>query len=141
MSEIDFYNTKGHRIITKWIQPYVILETAKKYFDVSDYTFNGLNKFDFMETFLEEIKTSAKSIITMGLYMKNVNKFYVLKLKPEFEEKDDISAIHNLLLTKELEFTEKDQKEQEGIKYITDIDEAFNVIDLGKAEASFIMNI
>jgi len=141
MSDLDFYNIKGHRIITKWFQPYIILETAKKYFDVTEYTFNGLNKFDFMEKFLTEIKTSSNSIITIGLYMKNVNKFYVLKLKQEFIEKDDISALHNLLLKTEFEYTEQAQKEQDGIKYITDTDEAFNVIDLGKAEASFIMNI
>lgn len=30
-----------HRIITKWIEPYVLLETVKKYFDVKDYTFTG----------------------------------------------------------------------------------------------------
>lgn len=141
MSEFDFLNTKAHRVITKWFQPYNILESAKKYFELSDYTFNGMNKFDFMEEFLDEIKTSSKSVITLGLYMKNVNKFYVLKLKKEFNEKDDISALHNLLLTKEFSFSEEDEKNQNGINYITDTDKAFNMIDMGKAEASFIMNV
>ena len=37
---------KGHRIIKKWFQPYVILETVKKYFEVTDITFDGKTKLD-----------------------------------------------------------------------------------------------
>ena len=83
-------NKKGHRIVTKWFQPYMILESAKNFFNVVDYTFNGQNKFDIMDEFLSEIKKSEK--ITVGLYMKNVNKFYLLTLKDNLNEESDILA-------------------------------------------------
>ena len=88
-------NQKGHRIVTKWFQPYMILESAKKYFDLKDYTFNGQNKFEMMDKFLEEIKNSEK--ITVGLYMKNVNKFYLLTLKNGIDENNDISKYYMIV--------------------------------------------
>ncbi len=140
-----------HRIITKWIEPYVLLESVKKYFDVKDYTFNGANKLSVKKEFLKELENSASSKISMGLYMKNVNKFYLLSLREsvdkildEYEVPDvlktlDLTVLHKVILTKELGFTEEEQMAQDGIKYIKVENEAFDMIDLGKAEASFIM--
>ena len=84
----------------------------------------------------------------MGLYMKNVNKFYVLKLKPNSEEfvdapsvlkKLDLTMLHELIITQQLGYTKEEQMAQEGIKYIKQEAEAFDMIDKGTAEASFIM--
>lgn len=140
-----------HRIITKWIEPYVLLETVKKYFDVKDYTFTGANKAEVKQEFLKAIEKSSKDKISMGLYMKNVNKFYLLALREDvnsiFDEYNvpdvlktlDLTVLHKVILTKELGFTEDEQMAQDGIKYIKVENEAFDMIDLGKAEASFIM--
>ena len=140
-----------HRIITKWIEPYVLLETVKKYFDVKDYTFSGANKAEVKKEFLNTIEKSSKDKITMGLYMKNVNKFYLLTLRedvnsildaynvPEELKTLDLTVLHKVILTKELGFTDEEQMSQDGIKYIKVENEAFDMIDLGKAEASFIM--
>ena len=140
-----------HRIITKWIEPYVLLETVKKYFDVKDYTFTGANKAEVKKEFLNAIEKSSKYKITMGLYMKNVNKFYLLTLREdvnsildEYNVPDelktlDLTVLHKVILTKELGFTEEEQMAQDGIKYIKVENEAFDMIDLGRAEASFIM--
>lgn len=140
-----------HRIITKWIEPYVLLETVKKYFDVKDYTFTGANKAEVKQEFLKAIEKSSKDKITMGLYMKNVNKFYLLTLRgdansilDEYNVPDelktlDLTVLHKVILTKELGFTEEEQMAQDGIKYIKVENEAFDLIDLGRAEASFIM--
>ncbi len=140
-----------HRIITKWIEPYVLLETVKKYFDVKDYTFTGANKTEVKKEFLNAIEQASKDKISMGLYMKNVNKFYLLKLRenvnsildeynvPEELKTLDLTVLHKVILTKELKFTEEEQMSQDGIKYIKVENEAFDMIDLGKAEASFIM--
>ena len=140
-----------HRIITKWIEPYVLLETVKKYFDVKDYTFTGANKTEVKQEFLKAIEKSSKDKITMGLYMKNVNKFYLLTLREdvnsildEYNVPDelktlDLTVLHKVILTKELGFTDEEQMAQDGIKYIKVENEAFDMIDLGKAEASFIM--
>ena len=140
-----------HRIITKWVEPYVLLEKIKKYFDLKDYTFNGFNKKDIKSQFLSDLEKSAKDKISMGLYMKNVNKFYLLTLREdvnsildEYDVPDvlktlDLTVLHKVILTEELGFTEEEQMAQDGIKYIKVENEAFDMIDLGKAEASFIM--
>lgn len=140
-----------HRIITKWIEPYVLLEKVKKYFDVKDFTFDGANKSDIKSKFLQAIEDENINQISMGLYMKNVNKFYLLTLRenvdsildeynvPDVLKKLDLTVLHKVLITKEFEFSEEEQMSQTGIKYIKQEAEAFDMIDSGKAEASFIM--
>lgn len=140
-----------HRIITKWIEPYVLLEKVKKYFDVEDFEFNGQNKNEVKAKFLQAIEDANTKQISMGLYMKNVNKFYLLTLREkvdtildEFEVPDvlkklDLTVLHKVLITKEFGYSEEEQMAQNGIKYIKQESEAFDLIDMGKAEASFIM--
>ena len=80
--------------------------------------------------------------------MKNVNKFFILKLKPEALDeveapdclkKLDLTVLHQLIITKELGYTKEEQMGQVGIKYLKQEAEAFEAIDMGTAEASFIM--
>ncbi len=137
-----------HRIITKFIEPYVLLESIKKYFDLSEYTFISSNKNEVKEKFLADLEKSNAERISMGLYMKNVNKFYLLKLKdgilemidaPDVLKKLDLTVLHELIITGELGYTKEEQMAQDGIKYIKQEFEAFDMIDKGTAEASFIM--
>lgn len=137
-----------HRIITKFIEPYVLLESVKKYFDLSEYTFISSNKNEIKEKFLADLEKSNAERISMGLYMKNVNKFYLLKLKdgilemidaPDVLKKLDLTVLHELIITGELGYTREEQMTQDGIKYIKQEFEAFDMIDKGTAEASFIM--
>lgn len=140
-----------HRIITKWIEPYVLLEKVKKYFDVKDFEFNGQNKNEVKAKFLQAIEEANAKQISMGLYMKNVNKFYLLTLRenvdailnesevPDVLKKLDLTVLHKVLITKEFGYSEEEQMAQNGIKYIKQECEAFDLIDMGKAEASFIM--
>lgn len=144
-----------HRIITKWVEPYVLLEKVKKYFDVKDYEFDGQNKKEVKAQFLQAIEDANEKQISMGLYMKNVNKFYLLTLRedakvqissildefdvPDVLKKLDLTVLHKVLITKEFGYTQDEQMAQDGIKYIKQESEAFDLIDLGKAEASFIM--
>lgn len=108
-------------ILTKWIEPYVLLETAKKSFKMKDYTFDGFNKQEVKNTFLRDIKKSE----AFGLYMKNVNKFYLF----QSHHKIDIQEF----LKKDLEIADSDFYPTE------DPEKPFAVIDSGQAEASFIM--
>lgn len=140
-----------HRIITRWIEPYVLLEKVKKYFDIEEFEFNGQNKNEIKAKFLHAIEEANQKQISMGLYMKNVNKFYLLKLRenvdsildefsvPDVLKKLDLTVLHKVLITKEFGYSEEEQMAQDGIKYIKQESEAFDLIDLGKAEASFIM--
>lgn len=140
-----------HRIITKWIEPYVLLEKVKKYFDVAEFQFDGQSKNEVKAEFLNAIEDANQKQISMGLYMKNVNKFYLLTLRedvssildefnvPDVLKKLDLTVLHKVLITKEFEYSEDEQMAQNGIKYIKQEYEAFDMIDSGKAEASFIM--
>ncbi len=140
-----------HRIITKRIEPYVLLEKVKKYFDVKEFIFDGKSKNEVKNEFLQSIEDENQKQISMGLYMKNVNKFYLLTLREnvnsildEFEVPDvlkklDLTVLHKVLITKEFGFSQDEQMAQDGIKYIKQEAEAFDMIDSGKAEASFIM--
>lgn len=108
-------------IIKKWIEPYRLLETVKKYCDLKDYTFDGSNKLINKNKMLEDI---AQNKNKFGLYMKNVNKFYV------FSPQDDFQLLDTLIQT--FEFIENDYE------YSEDTDKVLNMVDLGKSEASFI---
>jgi uncharacterized protein (DUF1015 family) len=140
-----------HRIITKWIEPYVLLEKVKKYFDVEEFEFDGSGKNKAKTEFLNAIEKSNEKQISMGLYMKNVNKFYLMKLRenvndildeykvPEVLKELDLIVLHKVLISKEFGFSDEEQMSQNGIKYIKQEAEAFDMVDMGKAEASFIM--
>ena len=133
----DVLNFKGNRIITKRIEPYDVIESAKKFYDVTDYTFTGRNKFEILDNFLTELK--SLKVAGMGLYMKNVNKFYLLKIKENPENKTNIELLHSLLISEEYGFSEDEQINKQGIEYSTNTDYALEQIDMGKAEASFIL--
>lgn len=130
---------RANRIITKRIEPYDVIEAVKKYYDVKDYTFTGRNKFEIMDEFLNDLKNSAKETISMGLYMKNVNKFYLAKIKENKTNLTDIELLHNILLNNEYKIDEKSQTEQIGIIYSENRDYAIECIDMGKAEVLFLI--
>lgn len=104
-----------NKIITKWIEPYVLLETLKKDCKlVKDFTFDGFSKKEIKKEFLKQLEKENN----FGLYMKNVNKFYL------FNGNVDIDKIFELTPI-DYEVTE-------------DIEKPFEMVDMGKAEASII---
>ena len=121
-------------------------ESGKTRQEIADHF--GLNKIQIKKQFLDEIEESNKERITTGLYLKGDNSFYILKLKdgmtnlidaPEVLKKLDLTVLHELIITKELNYTKEEQMAQVGIKYIKQEYEAFDAIDKDKASASFIM--
>lgn len=105
-----------HKILTKWIEPYVLLETLKKECRLlKDYTFDGFSKNQIKKEFLKELDNDNN----FGLYMKNVNKFYL------FNGKADIDKI--------FELTAFDYETTE------DIEKPFDMVDSGKAEAGILI--
>ncbi len=142
-----------HRIVTKRIDAYNLLESIKKYFDIVEFTFDSVTKESTKERFDQELEQAAKTEITMGLCLKNVNKYYLLKLKdkdsvnqilsdkgtPDVLKKLDLSVLHQVILEEILNFTKEEQMAQEGVKYIKKEEEAFEALDKGEAEAVFVM--
>lgn len=104
-----------HKIITKWIEPYVLLETIKKDCElVNVFKFDGFSKNIKKKEFIKSLQDKD----TFGLYMKNVNNFYL------FRGQIDIINIFNL--------------ESFDIELTDNIERPFDMIDIGKAEAAFI---
>lgn len=128
-----------HRVIEKNIEPDKILNAVKKYYDI--------DKYNSKEEFLEKIEQENKKQITTGLILKNSNDFYVLKLKegiketiqaPKELQNIDLVALHELILKKELDFSQDELMAQKGIKYEKRESIAFDAINKG-ANAVFIM--
>lgn len=103
-----------HKILTKWIEPYVLLETLKEHCEIKEFTFDGFSKAAVQKEFLKYIDSDD----FFGLYMKNVNKFYA------FKGQIDIDKLFGF--------------ETEDYIITNVLSEPFDMIDLGKAEASFI---
>lgn len=104
-----------HKIIKKWIEPYVLLETLKKDCElIKDFTFDGFSKNDIKKDFLKKLDKED----FFGLYMKNVNKFYLFKGKIDIDKLFDLTP-------SDYEITE-------------DLEKPFEMVDMGKAEASII---
>ena len=81
---------------------------------MKDYTFDGFSKIELKKKFLKNLENEN----TFGLYMKNVNKFYL------FKGSVDIDKLFSL--------------NPEDYIITDDIAKPFDMIDMGKAEASFI---
>lgn len=104
-----------NKIITKWIEPYVLLETLKNNCNLTkDYTFDGFSKNEIKKEFLKQLKKEN----SFGLYMKNVNKFYLFN--------------GNIDIDKLFELNSCDYENTENIE------KPFEMVDMGKAEASII---
>ncbi len=108
-------------VIKKWIEPYRLLETVKEFCEFTDLTFDGMNKLVQKEKMYSLLNEDEKSF---ALYMKNVNKFYVFTPKDEF---DLISKLVEVFAF-----------ENEDMQICEDSEQALSLIDMGKAEASFL---
>ena len=110
-------------IITKWVEPYKLLEYIKEFCQYSDYTFDGVTKSIEKKKFLKSLKNNTN---TIGLYMKNVNKYYL------FTNTNNTNILDKLI--EEFKFSESNFEISEDIE-----ERPFNLVDLGKAEASLIL--
>ncbi len=123
-----------HMIIKKRIEPYNLIEGVKKYYTVEDYTFKGVDKFSILETFISKLNEIQKTSVAFGLYMKNVNKFYLAYSDENINNLED--SLDKKVINNILEISDN----QEDIICTDSRDEALSSIDMGKAEASIIIS-
>lgn len=109
-------------IITKWIEPYKLLETIKEDYKYKDFTFDTITKNIEKKNFFKELESSQ---FALGLYMKNVNKYYLFSKNEYFDIWQKLVDI--------FEFTNSD------FEISNDITKPFDMVDLGKAEAGIII--
>ncbi len=128
-----------HRIIEKYFEPGEILNCVKKYYDIEI--------LKSKEEFLNKIEQENKNQITTGLILKNDENYYVLKLKsgvektiqqPKELQELDLTVLHELILKKELGYSQEELMAQDGIKYEKQEKTAFNSVKKN-ASACFIM--
>ena len=128
-----------HRIIEKHFETAEILNSVKKYYDIETVKSK--------DEFLNKIEQENKNQITTGLILKNDENYYVLKLKsgvektiqqPKELQELDLTVLHELILKKELGYTQDELMAQEGIKYEKQEKTAFNSVK-ENASACFIM--
>lgn len=149
--EDDLLIFPTHRILTRNINKEDLLKKVEKYFDIEELPFDSSSKEVTKAELLEKIEASSKERISMGLYLNSINKFYLLKLRenvnnildeyevPKVLKTLDLIVLHKVIISKELGYSQEEQMAQNGILYIKQESEAFDMIDEGKAEASFIM--
>lgn len=129
-----------HRIIEKEIETKELLDKVSKYYDIEI--------IKDKDEFLEKIEEENKKQITTGLIIKNDKNYYILKLKQgandeidaaEVLKKLDLVVLHELILKKELGYSQNELMAQDGIKYEKRETAAFKAIENQKASAVFIM--
>ena len=109
-------------IITKWIEPYKLLETIKSEYNFKDFTFDGISKPIEKRKFFKEFENSNNVI---GLYMKNVNKYYLFTREDSFDIWNKLVEVFGFI--------------NEDFELSDDVEnKPFDMVDLGKAEASLI---
>ncbi len=142
-----------HRIVKREIGKSKLLEDLKQYFDTAEYVFDNATKEHVKEKFVEDIEKTALEKIAFGACFKNENKYILFKLRdkqainkilaekdvPEVLMKLDLSILHKIVLSDFLGFSEEDQFNQNGVKYLKKEAEAFEAIENGQAEVIFIM--
>lgn len=149
--EDDLMIFPTHRVITSKIDIDELLEKSGKYFDIETMSYTLETKSETKQAFLNYLEEANKEGIAFGLYAGGKNEFYILKLGedisaildeynvPEALRELDLMILHKVLLQKELGYSEEDLLAQNGILYIRNEAEAFDLVDKNEASASFIM--
>jgi len=142
-----------HRIVKREIDKQALLVDLKKYFNTVEYIFDNTTREDVKEKFVTDIEEIAKSKIAFGACFKNENKYILFRLRekeaidkilsekdvPEVLRKLDLSILHKIILSDFLCFSEEDQFNQNGVKYLKKEAEAFEAVENKQAEVIFIM--
>lgn len=142
-----------HRIITKTVDTDLLLADMKNYFEVTEYDFNDINKIQTRQKFLDELEKVSESALALGMYRKNVKKYYLFKLTAKeavnkiLEEKGvpdvlkslDLTVLHKVIISDFIKISDEDQMSQNGIKYIKKEEEAFEAVDSNTAELVFLV--
>ena len=142
-----------HRIITKSADSEKLLGKLKEFFDITVYPFEKSNKTKVRNQFTIELENISQNNIVFGMYLKNVDKYFMFKLRekaavnklleekgvPEVLRKLDLTVLHKIVITDFLGISEEDQTKQNGVKYVKKELEAIEAVDANSAELVFLM--
>jgi len=141
------YNLKEMRLKT-------LLEHIKDYFHLQIYNFSDeKEELKIRKIWSEDLKRIGRKMHAFGVYIKNLNRYFLLTLKNEeaymkmskikkskYWKKLDVSIIHTLLIDYILHITKKDISNQIYIDYTKDFTEAIEKVKNGKHQVAIILN-
>jgi len=141
------YNLKGMKLKT-------LLEHIKDYFHLKVYNFSSKQEEqEIRKEWYEDLKKTGQKMHAFGVYIKNINRYFLLTLKNEEAymkmskvkkskvwKKLDVSIIHTLLIDYILHITKKDISNQIYIDYTKDFTEAIEKVKYDKYQVAIILN-
>jgi len=145
-----------HRILynLKDMKLKALLGHIKDYFHLQVYNFSNQKEEKIVrEKWYNDLKTMGKKMRTFGIYIKNVNRYFLLSLKDEEAymklskikkskewKRLDVTIIHTLLIDHILHITKKDISNQIYIDYTKDFLKAINQVKNDKYQVAIILN-
>jgi uncharacterized protein (DUF1015 family) len=143
-----------HRIVTTDVDSDKLLNELTNYFDLAVYPFEKDKKIQVRDKFLQELENLSEKNIVFGMYLKNVNKYFLFELKdketvdkilaekdvPDVLRKLNLTVLHKIVLGDMIGISEEDQMKQNGVKYIKKEEEAFEAVESNSAELVFLMS-
>lgn len=145
----------AHRMLTG-IQDSVLaafIQKIRNYFDVTTISFKKKDQEKAQAEFISTLKLNLNnSKNTIGVFMKDCLKFYLLTLKPNVMEEMfgnefsdslrnlDVTVLTHLIFIEILGFDLPMLDDEKIIAYSSDAIEAIDRVSLGKCDIAFILN-
>ncbi len=126
-----------------------MLNRLSKYFKISGKSFTAETESTIRNRFLSKLKKQKN---TIGLYLENRNTYYVLRLLESAKEEPILKAepsalaqlntivLNNLVFREALGLSEEELDNPNLISYISDLDQALNMVKNKEQSAAFILN-
>ena len=126
------------------------LDRTTPFFEIQ--TFYGPNQKKIETDFLNHLRSHSSKGNAIGVFMKSRDALYILRLKedvmdhlfadtlPDTLKQLDVTVLTQVILTKILDFDEKDLDNPSKISYTSKVPEAIDAVRKGGYALAFIMN-
>lgn len=143
----------AHRILTGLTDQELtsFIKKCGDYFDITSIPFSKNENEKAKHNFISALKANSDAN-TIGVFMKNCLKLFILTLKPQVMETIfadeihvairslDVTVLTNLILTKILGFDQARMDNEKIFSYTTDYSKAIDAVRSGSADITFILN-
>ncbi|OGL38481.1 MAG: hypothetical protein A2042_08720 [Candidatus Schekmanbacteria bacterium GWA2_38_11] len=126
-----------------------ILKKIGEYFEIESFPYREAE----LEKFIKELSSSGEKHPAFGMYIKGIDRFYLLTLKnkklinglftedkPEKWKELDVAVLHDVIIENILGVSKDSQARQENIAYVKDEKEAVKKVKEDNFQIAFILN-
>jgi len=130
-----------------------LIDAIQEHFHLKPYPFNDDNEADQRKEFFRSLNNIAENEHAFGLYLKNMNKYFILTLKnsKSYEKlvtidassdwkKLDVNILNILLINHIFGVSEQQLAQQTNLDYVKDSDTAIEKVNEDKYQAALILN-